>query len=318
MDAQLMRKVVIWGTVTVVVLFVLVATLSVEPNKSLANSAAVLAVITAAAIGIERFIEGIWTVIGQVKNAWWPFNLMSAQVDGLVGDLDKQLTGVYGKANQAIAALTSAGDWTADQAQAVLGDLDLAKQRIDEIKKLASTNQRVTLLAASSYQAVAMLEAKIPNFSKNVDIANQAVAGLTDFVGSFRENPGRRLISIYFGALLGLVVAGLVGLDMFQAVFGGQPGTGLFNTGFCKYVGVALTGLIIGLGSNPTHDVIGVLQEIKKSRAAGNEVGPEDQGVAGGRGAVVTGAARGFARAAEQFAPETPVASTRPQLRRFR
>ena len=63
------------------------ANLSAEPNKALANSAAVLAVITAAAIGIERFIEGIWTIIGQLKDAWWPFNLMGSQVNGLVGDL---------------------------------------------------------------------------------------------------------------------------------------------------------------------------------------------------------------------------------------
>ena len=285
MEPKLMRTVVFAGTLLLLAGFLIVAACSVEPNKSLAGSAAVLAVIAAAAVGIERFIEGIWTVVGQVKNAWWPFNVISTQVDGLVTDLDKQLATVYARAGESMAKLTIAGDWTADQTTALNADLDAAKKRIEELKKLAPNNQRVTLLAASAFQTIAMLEAKIPDFSSSVGIANQAVAGLTDFVGSFRENPGRRLISIYAGALLGLVVSGLVGLDIFQAVFGGEPGAGLF-----KYVGVAITGLIIGLGSNPTHDVIGVLQEIKKSRAAGNEAGPEDLGVAGGRGMFAAGA----------------------------
>jgi len=33
-------------------------------------------------------------------------------------------------------------------------------------------------------------------------------------------------------------------------------------------VGVAVTGLVIGLGSDPTHQVIEVLQECKKARKA--------------------------------------------------
>jgi hypothetical protein len=45
-------------------------------------------------------------------------------------------------------------------------------------------------------------------------------------------------------------------------------------TGFFPYWGVAITGLVMGLGSNPTHEVIRAIQEVKKSRKSGNDPVP--------------------------------------------
>jgi hypothetical protein len=80
-------------------------------------------------------------------------------------------------------------------------------------------------------------------------------------VNSLADNPGRRILSIYLGALMGLVVAVILGLDVFAAVLG-TVSTGL------KY-GVAATGLVMCLGSSPTHEVIKVLQTIKQNQKAG-------------------------------------------------
>jgi hypothetical protein len=92
--------------------------------------------------------------------------------------------------------------------------------------------------------------------------------GVTSFVNSFKENPGRRLISIYFGMLLGLALAWLIGLDLFQATGGLSETASLTLT---SHMGVACTGLILGLGASPTHEVISILKEVKLRRRDENK-----------------------------------------------
>jgi hypothetical protein len=292
------RQMVTWSgilTLVVVLVFLFVAQFSSEPNQ-LAGATAVLAVIAAAAVGIERLIEGGWTVVSQLKNAWWPFNEMHTQIEGLVGDLDNQLKPVYTGAKTAIDALQGL---SVDEIAKAKKEVDDLAKRLEDLKTLAPNNQRVNLIAACALQNIALLEQKYPKISNDVRIANQAVAGLSDFAASFRENPGRRLISIYVGSILGMIVAWAVGLDVFRAIFqdpavvtaagdAATKGTPLF-----PYVGVALTGLLIGLGSNPTHEVISVLQEIKKQRSLQNQPGPEIVGADGGSIAGFAGASVG-------------------------
>ena len=81
------------------------------------------------------------------------------------------------------------------------------------------------------------------------------------------------MISIYLGSFLGMIIAGVVGMDVFQATLssetvGAAQATMQMTTQLFPYVGVAMTGLVIGLGSDPTHQVIQVLQEYKKARKA--------------------------------------------------
>jgi hypothetical protein len=52
-----------------------------------------------------------------------------------------------------------------------------------------------------------------------------------------------------------------MGLDAVAAALQSGSGTGW---------GLVFTGLLIGLGSNPTHEVVKALQEYKNSKAAAN------------------------------------------------
>jgi hypothetical protein len=161
---------------------------------------------------------------------------------------------------------------------------------------------RAALEAAKAYLNSVSPAARL---SLYVDLSGTAIQGATDFLATFKDNPGRRLLSIYAGCVLGLVVAGLLGLDVFRAVLdepaggataqvaryasapgrpeaaaadehhgiGDWPGSAwdwLREATDFEHIGVALTGLVIGLGSNPTHEVIRVLQEYKKTRKSGN------------------------------------------------
>ena len=50
-------------------------------------------------MGIERFIEGFWTVAGQLSNTWWPLSAPAKAIESLVGDLDTVLKPLYDQAD---------------------------------------------------------------------------------------------------------------------------------------------------------------------------------------------------------------------------
>jgi hypothetical protein len=299
-----------WRAVVGVALFVVLLAIFFAVSQTATTAAAggeaagLLALIAAAAIGIERVIEGFWSVMGQLKNSWWPLNEMAARVGALETDVNGRLTDVYANVEAVIKASGRTGEWVDSELAKARTEIDSMQRRIQELQGLAPGNQQINLFAATALQNIAMLEQKYPDIKASVGVANQAIAGLTDFAASFKENPARRMFSLLAGAILGLILAWVLRLDVFSAVFGSTPQAPLL-----PYVGVALTGLLIGLGSGPTHDVVAVLQEVKKLRATQNQPGPSAVEVgpavveAGGEVAV---GARGVA------APERPV------TRRFR
>jgi hypothetical protein len=111
----------------------------------------------------------------------------------------------------------------------------------------------------------------LPALESSGSVANRALAGVSEFVQTFADNPARRLMSIYAGALLGLVFAWALRLDAIQATLGT-----IDFPGVAPNLGVAATGLVIGLGAAPTHEVIKTLQETKESRKLEN-LKAEDQ-----------------------------------------
>lgn len=288
-----------WGllwalAVFILILFFLVALFPVAPNVGFAGPAAVLSIITAVAVGIERIIEGFWTIIGLTKGAFWPLNLVNEQVNGMVNNLDDKLRPVYEDAEKAMNELARTERWADEKLAEAKRELEELKARTTRLKALAPDNQRVNMIAASAFQSVSFLEKKYPQVSRNAEVAQQAIIGVSDFVATFKDNPGRRLISILLGMILGLCVAGVIRLDLFEAA-GQTPAAGETNATrpatpdvsaarerkaevggitIGLYWGVAFTGLLMGLGSNPTHEVIRAIQEYKKTRKSDNDPAP--------------------------------------------
>lgn len=149
-------------------------------------------------------------------------------------------------------------------------------QRFDELVALTPDNQRVQLLAAAASQNVTYIYNRVEESSKQLedalDTATATINGLQEFPASFKDNPGRRLISLYMGAAFGLAVAGIFSLDIFQAVLDTPPAE---LDGALLDLRVIFTGLVIGLGSNPTHEVIGLIQEYKENRKGANVARPK-------------------------------------------
>jgi hypothetical protein len=242
-------------------------------NAGFEDAASTIAFIGAAAIAIERVIEAFWTFFGGVAGSYWPLTAIHRQVQTLMTELDSSLEPFHEKAIARINELKQAGSRTQEELKRLENapqDIERLKKRFDELRKLAPGNQRVQLLAAAASQNVMYLTEKygddLVELKDAAAVANSAIAGLQDFLATFKDNPGRRLISIYMGSILGLILAGIFGLGVFQATLGSVP---------YEKLSIILTGLIIGLGSNPTHEVIRVIQEFKESRKGQNTKQPD-------------------------------------------
>ena len=240
------------------------------------QAVATVAFITGAAVGIERVIEGFWNLLGSNIGVYWPMTSISKQVH----ELELELADAMGPFQSTLGTALTQAQATAGQLPAYLTsaqtDMDAMRRRFDDIRAHAPSNQRMQLLAAAASQSVNFLvtkyEAYLPQLRNGVALADTAIGGMQDFLATFKDNPGRRLLSLYLGALLGLVLAYLFKLDVFAAVNTGATAPAPLPTS--AGLRVAFTGLLIGLGSNPTHEVIQVLQQYKQGRKSENTTKP--------------------------------------------
>lgn len=247
-------------------------------NSVFKDPASVLTFVGGAAVAIERLIEAMWTFIGGVAGTYWPLNLINKQVNAMVGELDTAMKPIYEQANATIDELAKAGKLVGEDLQKAKDEVAALEKRFNEFKnELPQDNERVKLLVATASQHADFLkkkyEAAAPKIDQAKGIADASINGLQNFVASFKDNPGRRLISIYLGVILGLLVAGYFRLDLFQAILApADPKNPVVVTSIGYII---LTGVVIGLGSSPTHEVIRAVQEYKKNMKGSNLSQPD-------------------------------------------
>jgi hypothetical protein len=273
-EAEVVRYVIL-GLVLLVAVFMLVAQCAAPSNRGAGDATAALTLIAGAAVVIERILEGVWTFVGLTRGSKWPLGPLSDRFTAVVGNLDTTLSPFYKEADAALQRVAQAQSWTQarlDEARKELGEL---KTQVSNIKTMAPDSQQVELAATSTAQVVEYIQKKYqdPQLKAAAEMATDSLKGINDLVASFKDNPGRRLISVYLGAFLGMMIAGVVGMDVFQATLspeavGAAQAAGQGAVRLFPYVGVAVTGLVIGFGSDPTHQVIEVLKEYKKARKA--------------------------------------------------
>ncbi len=255
------------------ILFALVGRFGQVSEVNLTNTAATLGLISAVALGIERVLEAMWTMIASTKGGWWPLSVLNGQVTALIDDVDSQIVPIFQEAAENLKVAKEAGEMTREQVDMAWRELEKIRGRIEEFRDLAPNNQQVNLYAVTAFQGINYVQRRYPRMVKDINAANQAITGLSDFVATIKDNPGKKLLSMYAGSVFGMLITAVIGLDVFQATGFGAIDAGPISTLFPS-VGVALTGILVGLGSNPTHDVIRSLQEIKQNRKLQNTPSP--------------------------------------------
>jgi hypothetical protein len=245
-------------------------------NAGFADSKTVLAFATIVAVGIERLIELWWTLVSQAQRlgGWWPLSQIAGSVATLEEQTNKLLKPIFDDVKTGLETAKATLEKGSDELKVV--DAELAKlsaargnldARLGAAMTLAPGSSRFALTTQVATDAAQMLAdaaaaggTASKKAAKLVDDAAGAAAIATTIVATFDDNPARRVASILLGASAGMLVAGFVGLNIFAAIL--EHGAGLAG----GPIGVLLTGIVIGLGSNPTHEVIKSLQTYKESR----------------------------------------------------
>lgn len=256
-----------------------------EANGGFAEPAAVLAFASLAAVVIERLIEGLFTALSGPLGQWWPMSSIKKEFDTFEKETESALTSVLEKTEKALERAKSvAGEGTErfENLQAAHSRLNaeaesLSAQFEDARAKLAPGSARLQRAATISRAAHTALAEALEATGDTVSDAHallQRTSATADrallIIGSFHDNPARRLASLGLGAAFGSIIAGGVGLNIFSATLatGATADDVWVPQWLLGGLGVALTGIVIGLGSAPTHEVIKALQRYKQGRTA--------------------------------------------------
>lgn len=231
------------------------------PNPGFRNAGEVLTFITLASVAIERLLEGFWTFIGLTKGTFWPFSAFSQQIESMSTELNQVVNPFYKQLTQAVDEAKIVNRWTDQEYAAAKKQVADLQASIDQITKFAPGSPQATAVASAAAQLISNIQKKYPTLDTLATFANEAISGFANFIVTPIDNLGRRFISLFAGVVLGLVLTGVLRLDLVQAIF--QSPTFGNLPGLHFYWGIVFTGIVIGLGSNPTHEVIRVLQELK-------------------------------------------------------
>jgi len=233
-------------------------------SPAVASAAAVLALVSALAVGIERILEGFWTVVDNlaanpslffssdakrfqhfaqqlndvVKAPLDDLSKGLQSADQLASKVQKELPGVQSKIGTLLDSVGSVA--TSQDPQAWRDGLPAIRKGLVEVHA-----------ALGSAEDQAALQGGIAGLD-----------ALSGWVSSLTGNPGRRLLSLIAASLMGLGASWVLGLDVIHAALGTAGAAAVSALPW----GMVATGLVIGLGSNPTHELVKGLQAYKQSK----------------------------------------------------
>jgi hypothetical protein len=303
---------------------------SPAPNEGFASAAAALAMIGAAAVGIERALELLWSVVDNSKlGGWWPLREVRQRILDFESETQKLLAQPAADFIGALEAVRDAADTTSEEGEALvarinegvatgLSTLNQLSERLKAARQLAPGSPRLTVIQEVKNETIDLYTHVANQTGAVSDALNDAIGQLSEISGvarrledgieAFSDNPARRIASILLGVTIGLAVAGWgLGLNVFLAVEQSETpavdGSGASaeadipessstadtsagaettvrvvpaaetrttaddeqrNSPLDGPWGVVLTAMLVGLGSNPTHEVIKVLQRRKQ------------------------------------------------------
>lgn len=273
-------KFLIWASVVIIAEMILLGVVFRALNwlpigENVVNAAVLGAVLAGSAVAIERIIEFGWTAIGLIKGTGWPLVQVGGDIDELTKDWDKSLKPFYEQARTVLQhadTISTAAPGKIVAATEALENLQTDLQNLKDTKKI--NNEQLKILVSTASTRIDQISDVGDHLKGGAEVAKQAIGVLSSIADGFQDKPGRRLISLYAGMFLGLLVATGIGLDIFQITPEGATTQVISTTAqeisttvtvASTSLGVIFTGLVLGLGSSPTHEVIKLVQEVKKN-----------------------------------------------------
>jgi hypothetical protein len=256
--------------------------LAPESNAGFRDAAAVVALVSAVALGIERILEALWTLVDRSnKGGWWPLT----EVTGPLATLDEKAK-VALTVEAVKAALDDIGAAVKDDEDAldrikganakVADAVEVLNQTLSDMAGLAPGSARMAVVshaATGLFTRLGLASEDLAHAAaKTTNVLGQLARATTvanSIAASFTGNPARRLMSLLWGAIGGTAVAGWLGLNLFSAILG-AGGAGAF----AGKVGIVVTGIVMGLGASPTHELVMALERRKADTGTIESVAP--------------------------------------------
>jgi len=226
---------------------------SAQTNDNAIKEGNLFAVISGSALGIERVIEIGWIIIGLTIGPWWPVETVSSRITSLVTNTDTLLQPFQARVKAQIATWKASGG---DRLQQV----DLAEQALAGMMAALTSiesgvnSQQLQVYVSNAVASATELQQMINTSEQGIMVADHALDTLASVVASFKDRPARRLISLLAGVFLGILVATGMNFNIFATI---DAGSALY-----RIWGVIMTGIVLGFGANPTHQIIQFLQDI--------------------------------------------------------
>lgn len=247
------------------------ATLELQFGRPLAavgaSAAAILALVSALSVGIERVLEGFWTLVDTLSSN--PKNIFYVDAKALetfAKHFDAVVRPPLEKARTALATVDAG-------AVKVKADKPKVQAKVDDLLTQVNAvmaNQQ----SPKAWPALGDLQAGLQGVSNmlnsgkvqtDLQAAVTGVDALSNLGSSLAQNPGRKLLSLLAGSVMGLGATWVLGLDAIHAALGTKPLSFVLGSPATWPWGMVFTGLVVGLGSNPTHELIGALQAYKQN-----------------------------------------------------
>lgn len=277
-------KLLVAGVGALVIAIAVVFITAESGGASFASNAAAITFIGAVALGIERVLEIGWTLVGQSKRlgGWWPLNRVSdaavefeaaaEQLLDPLGELEERLLAALEGLDQSDAATA--------QLQGYLDRVHAVRPQVvstfNRARELAPGSARVSLVSTAAAQAVNLVgqttdnaDAALADIRRRINGAQGGMNTALDVIDAYRDNPARRLASLLIGSILGLLVAGMSQLNLFVATLSDD---GALDGPLGGALGVVITGIVLGFGASPTHEIVKGLQRYKEGKDVGAPV----------------------------------------------
>lgn len=242
------------------------------------DSAAAVTYTTGAAIVIERLIETGWALLSTTQlGSYWPMLGVANYAGQLVNGLSAAFEPSLARTDAVLTDVGNAGTSLHADATSLRQDVVNFQHELAGLRQQGRPgNQQGLVLSAATAQRIRYLREKYLGLLDGIDhaaaVASAAAGDLQSFIATFKDNPGRRIVSLCGGGILGLGTAACLGLDLFAAL--GKTDNSAATYGLTHGLHVALTGLVIGLGAGSTHELIRLLQESKDTRKGLNAEQP--------------------------------------------
>jgi hypothetical protein len=252
------------------------------PNTGFKDAASVLAFVSLAAVAIERSIEGGFSAMSGRFGEWWPLRAVRAEFDTFEASTNRVLGPVTKDTLDQLAAAKQVALAAGADVASIQGLIDgvtreqarLAQQLDDVQKKLPPGSARLarlgeinTAMATTLHDAHQLSAQATTGAQAALREASDLAERASLIISSFGDNPARRMAALLLGASLGMLIAAGIGLNLFAATLAPPAGAADLAGLLAGKVGVVLTGIVIGLGSAPTHEVVKSLQAYKEARS---------------------------------------------------